>query len=165
MYCLQRALRSLSVHSPGFWVAMCRRHLNDQLAVQTTSLALPRCAPITGLARSGLARPWRAMLDFHSQFLPNEMCLSSPSAGHQGEWCRAPMVAQLACTLDLAAHSTTTRGPHHGQSVMWAPAHRSMALAQGDPEHTSPHIRHMPHRLAARGNSSSIHTGFPGPTP
>ena len=31
---------------------------------------------------------------------------------------------QLTCTLDLTAHShsTTTRGPHHGQSEMWAPA-------------------------------------------
>lgn len=55
---------------------MCRRHLNDQLAVQTTSLALPRCAPITGLARSGLARPWRAMLDFHSQFMPKVLVVT-----------------------------------------------------------------------------------------
>ena len=142
--------------------------MNDQLQSRPPPLpfGLPRCAPITGLARSGLARPWRAMLDFHSQFMPKVLVVTiGGTPRHPGEWCRAPMVAQLACTLDLTAHSTTTRGPHHGQSVMWAPAHRSMALAQGDPEHTSPHIRHMPHRLAARGNSSSIHTGFPGPTP
>jgi hypothetical protein len=75
------------------------------------------------------------------------------------------MAAPSTWRADMTDDSTTTRGPHHAQSVMWAPGRRSMALAQGDPEHASPHTWLMPHCLAARGNSTSVHAGLPRLTP
>ena len=62
------------------------------------------------------------------------------------------MAAPVTWRVDMTHDSAGTHGPSQDQSGVRAPGRRSAALAQGIPEHTSPHTSHVPGWQAARKN-------------